>query len=449
MLRRMGLCVALLAAVPGWSQQQDNPQQTPEPANSSEMMTPPPVSGQAYPVQTHSEEQSNFLSFGLMTGIAYDDNVFAGFGSTPQGETSYIVAPTVTLNTSTKRTHQVYTYAPGFTFYEPTSDFNEADQNATANVHYRVTPHWQMNVQDAFLKSSSVFTQAGALTGGGVTGITPVQATGVVAPFADRITNTANGDVSAQLSEHSMLGFSGISGQLDYPDSSQVPGLYNSNSFSGSGFYNQRISTRQYLGGTYMYGEVSAYPQKLVSRLDTQMISGFYTIYVENTRKSTLTFSLTAGPERYHASQYGTLPVQAWTPTVTAGSGWQGLRTSLAGTYSRAITAGGGLSGAFRENSGTVTARWSPSQEVRLGASAFYADTADITPQFQFSQSGGRTLSVTGSLQRAMSKQVLMEFGYNRLHQKYSGIQALAVVPDSNRVYVSLTWQYNRPLGNK
>jgi hypothetical protein len=39
------------------------------------------------------------------------------------------------------------------------------------------------------------------------------------------------------------------------------------------------------------------------------------------------------------------------------------------------------------------------------------------------------------------------EIGYARLHQSYSGVAVISSNPDSDREYVSITYQFTRPLG--
>src|SRR6266487_2406536 len=80
------ICVGLLlaaAAVPLWSQV-DNPPTQPVAAygtgsgtetTDSQMMTPPPVSGQSYPQAPTSQERSNYLRGGVTFTGAYSDNV--------------------------------------------------------------------------------------------------------------------------------------------------------------------------------------------------------------------------------------------------------------------------------------------------------------------------------------------------------------------------------------
>ena len=59
------------------------------------MLTPPPVSGQAYPVSPTSEERANFLRGGVVFNAAYSDNVLGSTSATPISDVSYSIWPTV------------------------------------------------------------------------------------------------------------------------------------------------------------------------------------------------------------------------------------------------------------------------------------------------------------------------------------------------------------------
>ena len=164
------ICVGLLLSavpMPLWSQV-DNPTTQPVAAygtgtgtenTDSRMMTPPPVSGQSYPQVPTSQERSNYLQAGVTFSTAYSDNILASAGSNSVSDEIYSVFPTLALNETTTRLHWTLTYAPGFTFYQHTSSLNQADQNASIDFQYRLSPHVTFSARDGFQKSSSVFNQ--------------------------------------------------------------------------------------------------------------------------------------------------------------------------------------------------------------------------------------------------------------------------------------------------
>jgi hypothetical protein len=50
-------------------------------------------------------------------------------------------------------------------------------------------------------------------------------------------------------------------------------------------------------------------------------------------------------------------------------------------------------------------------------------------------------------VQHELSRSLKFQIGYDRMDESYTGIGALARLPDSNREYGSITWQYTRPIG--
>jgi hypothetical protein len=59
----------------------------------------------------------------------------------------------------------------------------------------------------------------------------------------------------------------------------------------------------------------------------------------------------------------------------------------------------------------------------------------------------GHTISGTASLQQQVGQHLNVQLGYTRLHQDYSAVAVLAGTPDTNREFVSLSYQFSRPLG--
>ena len=117
MLTRICLGLALLAAMPAWSQVE--PSATgPPPSSDEAMQAPPSVSGEAYPAETGSEARSNYLRAGVSLNTSYDDKVLASSSGQPAGDITYSVGPSISLDQSTPRTHRTLAYNPGFTFYQ-------------------------------------------------------------------------------------------------------------------------------------------------------------------------------------------------------------------------------------------------------------------------------------------------------------------------------------------
>jgi len=216
----------LLASVPLWSQ--DGQRSVPVPAATTpvisfsgspdadpdRMLTPPPVSGAAYPLWFTSEERANYLRGGVTFNTAYSDNVLGATSATPVSDVSYSVWPTIALDETTSRLHTVLTYAPGFTFYPRTSAYNEMDENLSLSVQYRLSPHVTVSLRDGLQKSSNAFNQPDQGLAGAVSGATGEANDSVIAPLADRLSNTGNLGISYQFAANAMVGASGTFSNL-------------------------------------------------------------------------------------------------------------------------------------------------------------------------------------------------------------------------------------------
>ena len=147
MTPRLVLLLALCAAIPAWSQATgtDNPgtstgsstggdEQPNSPLTNDGMLTPPPVSGQTYPILTGSEERRNFMTLGATANVAYDDNVEGGYTGVSKGDMIYSLWPTISLNRSSARLREILNYSPGFTFYQPSTVFNAIREDTSVRL---------------------------------------------------------------------------------------------------------------------------------------------------------------------------------------------------------------------------------------------------------------------------------------------------------------------------
>jgi tetratricopeptide (TPR) repeat protein len=235
MLAQTCLSLALLAAMPVWSQALPTATPGPDiPQDEYRMPIPPMVSGQAFPTSTLSETRSNYLDAGLSFQPTYYDNLLSGYGAQPISDMGYSIRPMVELDRLTPRLHQTWTYQPGFTFYQRTSARNEADQSAALDMQYRLSQHITVSGSDTFQKSSNVFNQPYSLSGEPISGAPPSSPANVIAPFANQLSNTANAEVAYQFSMNGMIGGGGTTAMFDYPGQAESSGLYNSTSRGGS-----------------------------------------------------------------------------------------------------------------------------------------------------------------------------------------------------------------------
>jgi hypothetical protein len=364
-------------------------------------------------------------------------------------DVSYSVAPFIALDETTPRLHMVLTYAPGFTFYQKTSARNETDQNASINLQYRLSPHVTFSARDSFQKSSNIFNQPDLGSGAGVSGGTQGPNFSVIAPIADLLSNSGNAGITWQFAPNGMVGGSGTFTNLHYSNQSEVPGLFDSNSQGGSVFYSLRVSKMHYIGATYQYQRLISNPTNGQSETQTHAILFFYTLYAT----SRFSMSCFGGPQYSDTVQPPLPPLQiklpearAWTPAAGASLSWQSRMTNVAVSYSHIISGGGGLMGAVKMDSASASIGQQLTRRLSASVAGGYAQN-DVLASALAGGSNGHSVFGTASLQQQIGQHINLQLGYNRIHQNYSSVAVLAATPNTNREFVSISYQFSRPLG--
>ncbi len=422
--------------------------ETPSDSMDDRMEVPPPVSGQSYSTSTISEDRSNYIRGAMTFTGAYTDNASGNVAGRSVSDASYSVAPSISLDEKTSRMHAIFTYAPGFTFYQRESGLNEADHNATIDFQYRLSPHFTFTARDSFQKSSSVFNRPD-LTGLQGVSSGPTGANfSIIAPIADRLTNVGNVGLNYQFSMNGMVGVSGTFSNLHYPNPSEVPGLFDSSSSAFSAFHSLRLSKMHYIGVTYEYQRLLAYPLNGTSETQTNALLFFYTLYL----REKFSISFFGGPQHSDTTQPPLPPLntrfpaqKAWTPAAGASLSWQGRVSNIALSFSHEISGGGGLAGAVKMDAASANFRQQLSKTLTGSAGVAYTKN-DVLQSALAPSTNGHTFSATASLQRQF-RQFNVGLGYTRLQQSYGGVAVISAAPDTNREFVSVSYQFSRPLG--
>lgn len=412
--------------------------------DDTQMMTPPPVSGDAYPVSVGAESQrSNFVAGGLVVTGAYNDNIMAGDQTRKIGDSNYSIVPTITLNRRTPHEALSLNYSSGFTLYQKSSQLNGVTQDASASYRFHLSQYAVVTLSDSFSQNYNLFNQSNPFGAGGISpgGSSPTSV--YVFPFENRLENTVNGSFQYQYGRNAMIGGGGTYSLLRYSSTSNVPGLDDSNIGGGSVFWSRRVTRGQYLGATYEYSKITTHPVQTTT--DTNTISGFYTKYLT----STISLSVMGGPQHFLSTDPASgASSGAWTPAVQGSIGYQSPRTSLVAAYSRIISGAGGLVGAYRSNVATIDARRQITRSWNIGAGGSYALFKNVTPTVSTVNPGGHTLAGTASAQHTFHERLRFEIGYSRFHQTYSNFGTGAqLFPDCNREFASVSYQFLRPIG--
>jgi hypothetical protein len=302
---------------------------------------------------------------------------------------------------------------------------------------------------DGFQKSSNVFNQPDLASAGAVFGGTQGANFSVFAPIADRLSNFGNFTITYQFAANATVGASGTFMNLHYPNPAQVPGLFDSSSQGGSVFYSFRVSRMHYIGVTYQYQRLLSFPKQAQNETQTQSVLFYYTLYPATG------FSISffggpqyadIGPQFFDIASTATQPSRSSNPEAGASLSWQGRLSSLAISYAHMISSGVGLIGAVRMDGANALIGQQLSRTLSASVSGMYAqnDVLAATPLFS---GNGHTISGTASLQQQFGQHLKVQLGYTRLHQDYSSVAVLAGTPNTNREFVSVSYQFSRPLG--
>jgi hypothetical protein len=410
--------------------------------STTPMAIPPPVSGLNYTIQLGSEVKHNYLRGGVAFTASYIDNYLADSASPPESETTLSILPSMAFDTATARQHVLVAYNPGFTFYQPSSQLNEVDNIVAANYAFHLSEHTTISAVERFQDSSSPFSPSD-IGVGGISGTLVSDTPGAIPPFAKILTNTVSPEITMQTGLNEMIGASGSWTILHYPNSSQTPGLYDSNSRGGTAFYNHRISNAQYVGVTYQFMDMLTTFNDNESATRTSTIMGYLTLYA----KGRFSLSVSGGPQYYQVVEAPLPSLSTWGPAISASTGWQSQRVSLAASYSHSVTGANGLIGGYHTNIGNAAVRWQFARTWTAGASGLYAINKSVSSTLTTGTGNGHSVSGSAMLQHPIHGQVSLAFNYDRVHESYGQIAALAANPNADRVSVSLNWNFQRPLG--
>ena len=405
------------------------------------MLVPPPVSGVAYSTAFAGEKETNFVSGGIGFTGAWSSNV--SWGTTPVSDFIYSIFPTIALNKTTERSHLLLDYAPGFTFYQKTTELNQGNQNASMKYDYRFTPNLDFSIREGFVKTSNPFDQPNPLAATPVSGAVPVATVAIIAPATDMLTNSTGAQLTYQLGAQSMIGGGGNYNVLNYLNPEQVEGLFNSRSAGGSLFYSRQFHGKDYFGVSYDYQNSLSFQTNTPStETQTQTVFFFVTFYL----KPKLSVSFSGGPQHYDSAQATQATATSWQPMTMVSMSWQGERTSVSGSYARTVSGGGGLNGTFHSNVAGGAFGWRVDRNWTTNISANYSNYQNLTPSFLLSSPGGHTISGTVSLQRTLTEHANVQFGYSWAQQSYPSFQTVTTIPNINRVFATINLTFSRPL---
>ncbi len=409
------------------------------------MSIPSPVSDNGYSLSLSDEPSAaSYISGGASFGGSHDDNVLST-SSSPIADSDYYISPWISLTQSSTRAQWSLEYNPKSTMYQHATSLNRTDHDLNAQFEYRITPYASIRFEDNFNKSSNLFDQIGGSAAPGSLNLTQYTSLSII-PVADIVTNRASLEAGYQFGRNDMVGAGFRQFDLRYPNLSQMAGLYNSSSQTGEAFYSHRISSAGYIGALYRYEKLSAFPGN--SETDVEDILLFYSA----TLFRRLSLSASAGPEHSTTYQpiyeFTTEPLTTWSPAIGIGLRWQGDRTGIAANFTKRVQGGGGLIGAVRANAIDVSTRYQLSRLMSVQIAVAYSDNTllDWNPLATGTSSGHGFLAST-SLERHLREHFTLQIGYGREEQRYAWVPVSSGIATRNRSWISLSYQFERPLG--
>jgi hypothetical protein len=431
------ICLVLLLAA-GSLQSQVDSGALPA-AVATDMVTPSPVNIEGASLAFAAEtERTNYLWGGVSFASAYDNRLLSSTGSA-LSDVSYSVRPSIAINESGARLHWNLSYSPGFTFYQQYKSINESDHDLAVDFRYRLAPHATFTLRNSLTKTSALSYHFDPNPIGPGTGILQGPNQSIVSPVADAIAINTAGQITYQFSADGMIGASGTETVRRYLHQSQVFGLLNSSTRGAMAFYAHRLSGKHYIGVTYQFQQLLSYPNG--SETQTHGAFAFYTLYVN----PMLSLALFGGPQHFEISGPGIPAKPGWSPAGGVTLGWQRLRTSGDLSVAYRVSDGGGLQSAVFLSSANLAIRRQLTRDLTVGLAGNYANNALVDRRF--TGDAGHTVSGSLSLQRTMGEHISAELGYTRAHQSYSNIPAIFSVPYLNRAWVSVSYNFHRPLG--
>ena len=438
MLKIACFFLVIATTTPLWSQVQPAANGGGFDLDDIHMMTPPPVSGDAYPVVVGDESRANYFDAGLVFTGSYVDNLMLGETTKAISDEIYYFVPSISLDRRTPRQGETLHYSPGFTLYQNTSQLNGVSQDASGDYRFHISPYAVVEISDKFQQNSNLYNQSNPFVGAGVSGTPGSPNTVLIAPFANEIVNSSNAGIDYQYGRNAMVGGRGSYDFLHYPGDSQAIGLNNGNTTSAMGFFSRRIGRSEYAGVAYQFSKFSTHP--IDTHTVTHNIFGFYTHYFTKS----FSFSILGGPEHYAAWDSDLPKREAWTPAVQGSLGWQELRTMLSASYSHVVSGAPGFGGAYHANMASLDGHFLFSRTWSAGAEGHYSLLDSLTPALF---TGGHTISVGTDVQHRVMEGLNAAIGYGHFHESYSAVPAASFAPDSNRVYISISYGFHRPLG--
>ncbi len=410
---------------------------------------PMPASGEMPPVTTGSEfTPTNVIVGGVTVSGGYDDNLLNSV-TNPQGGAEFYVTPSISFEQTRKRMFWTLSYSGGLGITQRFTDRNQLTQQLSGAVSYRVSP--RLNVH--FRQDWSVTTDPFARFGNNLflPELGPLNQPNdtVPLPYARRSQKESSVIVSYVLSPHNIMGVSGSYYDQHFDNvvtATAGSQLIQSSGGSGSFFLSHQFSPRESAGFEYNFLDLSFSQGHAVTH------SFLFTNQLSLTSRTKLVFFI--GPEYVLLHDQVALNfaffvihfnvnAQSWSTAGGAVYSWTGNRTAAQVSLTREVSDGGGLSGAVRLTSASVSVRRRLTNRWTANVGAQYSDNRAL--DLSNSALSLHVASGDVGLSRQMGPNLALGFSYARLQQ--TGTALGQTFGNHNRFQASLDYRFMRPLG--
>jgi hypothetical protein len=388
-------------------------------------------------------ERSNYLRGGVNVGAVYDSNPLL-LSSGTESNTSESIFPNIRIEESTSRMRWMLGYAGGLTVNQKITSQNQGAQNLNFDSQYRLSPHVNLRVAENFSMTTGFFD---AGNGAEVVAGSGGPNASLIAPLSSERSSITTVETNYHFALNDLIGASGSFYDLHFTNVPAGTLLTDSQTASGSAFWLHRIFRGDWGGASYGFQRITFSPNG-----EARVNSIFAVDTVNLSNRFTLTGF--AGPQ-YLENQGlapGGIPISqanSWSVAGGLEGGWRNQRTSVTAGFSRNISDGGGLLGAVRLQTvhGTFRRELVPGWAAAFTAS--YGRNQSLIVPSAASASAIDLTSAGVSLERNVGKSVGFRLGYAHDFQEQFGLPAPAPTQNANRnrVFVTLSYQWAKPLG--
>ena len=244
------------------------------------------------------------------------------------------------------------------------------------------------------------------------------------------------------LAQNAMIGAKGTLSGLWYPNRANFQGCLTRPLRPARGFYTHRLSGRHYIGATYRISEIVDPPRPGRDPNSEYCFSSTRSICRPACRclflRDRNTRTLTVEP-CYRCDK--------WSPAAGGSLAWHGERTSFVASYARRISDGGGLSGAVLSNRADASVRWQLARTLTAGLGASYSTNSVLDSQLVVRRRRTHLVGSRVSPASTGRKSRRARWDTPACTRATAASPRSPTLLDRNYVWVSLSYQFERPLG--